>query len=195
MSSTWPEHAQVPSATFYLAQTLFDLKRYGDALPLLTGFAQVSEAPARPRRAISAGLDAPVRGASARRASRTSKRSSQRIRRTLAPAARQAITGTLAKHGNKTQQQSAYTQLMQQSPPTPEALYDAGLIAGRLGQAQNQDAAWRRLRKEFPNHSLAHQASLELARVVQEEAGPTPRPRVRRRARAATTRSAPRGSC
>lgn len=164
--TTWPEHAQVPSATFYLAQTLFDLKRYGDALPLLTGFATkypkhrlVPDAQyLLGSTRLSAGeRDAGVEDLKAFVAAYPSH--------PLAPAARQVITGTLAKHGNKTQQQTAYTQLMQQSPATPEALYDAGLIAGRLGQAQNQDAAWRRLRKEFPNHSLAHQASLELARA------------------------------
>jgi TolA-binding protein len=164
--ATWPEHAQVPSATFYLAQTLFDLKRYGDALPLLTGFATKY-----PKHRLVP--DAQYLLGSTRLAAGEREAGVEDLKafvaaypsHPLAPAARQAITGTLAKHGNKTQQQSAYTQLMQQSPATPDALYDAGLIAGRLGQAQNQDAAWRRLRKEFPNHALAHQASLELARA------------------------------
>jgi TolA-binding protein len=165
--TTWPEHPQVPSATFYLAQTLFDLKRYSDALPLLTSFAAKY-----PKHRLVP--DAQYLLGSTRLAAGEREAGVEDFKafvaaypsHPLAPAARQAITGTLAKHGNKTQQQSAYTQLMQQSPATPEALYDAGLIAGRLGQAQNQDAAWRRLRKEFPNHSLAHQASLELARVA-----------------------------
>lgn len=164
--TTWPEHSQVPSATFYLAQTLFDLKRYGDAEPLLTGFTTKY-----PKHRLVP--DAQYLLGSTRLAAGEREAGVEDLKafvaaypsHPLAPAARQAITGTLAKHGNKTQQQSAYTQLMQQSPATPEALYDAGLIAGRLGQAQNQDAAWRRLRKEFPNHSLAHQASLELARA------------------------------
>jgi TolA-binding protein len=164
--TAWPEHPQASSATFYLAQTLFDLKRYGDAQPLLTGFAAkypksrfVPDAQylLGTTRLASGERDAGVEDLKAFVAAYPSH--------PQAPAARQAITATLAKHGNKTQQQSAYTQLMQQSPPTPEALYDAGLIAGRLGQAQNQDAAWRRLRKEFPNHALSRQASLELARA------------------------------
>jgi len=166
-TTTWPEHAQAPSATFYLAQTLFDLKRYAEAVPLLASFPTKS-----PRHKLAP--DAQYLLGSTRVAMGERDAGVEDLKAFVAaypshaqaPAARQAITGTLAKHGNKTQQQSAYTQLMQQSPPTPEALYDAGLIAGRLGQAQNQDAAWRRLRKEFPSHSLAHQAALELARAA-----------------------------
>src|SRR2546430_1653010 len=35
----WPDHALVPSATLHLARTLAEQKRFGDALPLLEGFA------------------------------------------------------------------------------------------------------------------------------------------------------------
>jgi TolA-binding protein len=165
--ATWPDNSQAGSATFYLAQTLVDLKRYSDALPLLTGFATkypksrlVPDAQylLGATRVAAGDRDAGIDDLKAFVAAHPSH--------PLAATARQTITGTLAKSGNKTQQQSAYSQLMQQSPPTPEALYDAGLIAGRLGQPQNQDAAWRRLRKEFPNHPLAHQAALELARAA-----------------------------
>jgi TolA-binding protein len=165
--ATWPDNSQAGSATFYLAQTLVDLKRYSDALPLLTGFAtKYPKSRLVPdahyllgsARVAAGDRDAGIDDLKAFVAAYPSH--------PLAATARQTITGTLAKSGNKTQQQSAYTQLMQQSPPTPEALYDAGLIAGRLGQPQNQDAAWRRLRKEFPNHPLAHQAALELARAA-----------------------------
>jgi len=164
--ATWPDNSQAGSATFYLAQTLVDLKRYSDALPLLTGFATkypksrlVPDAQylLGATRVAAGDRDAGIDDLKAFVAAHPSH--------PLAATARQTITGTLAKSGNKTQQQSAYSQLMQQ-PPTPEALYDAGLIAGRLGQPQNQDAAWRRLRKEFPNHPLAHQAALELARAA-----------------------------
>ncbi len=165
--TTWPEHPQAPSASFYLAQTLFELKRYADALPLLTGFATkypkhrlVPDAQYLLGSTRLAMGDREV-GVNDLKAFVAAYPSHQ-----LAPAARQTITATLAKHGNRTQQQSAYAQLMQQSPPTPEAFYDAGLIAGRIGQLQNQETAWRRLRKEFPSHPLAHQAALELARAA-----------------------------
>jgi TolA-binding protein len=164
--TTWPEHPQTASATFYLAQTLYDLKRYGDALPLLTSFATkypkhrlVPDAQylLGATRLAAGNREAGVDDLKAFVAAYPSH--------PQAAAARQAITGTVAKHGTKTQQQSTYTQLMQQSPPTAEGLYDAGLMAGRLGQTQNQEAAWRKLRKEFPSHPLAHQAALELARA------------------------------
>jgi len=164
--TAWPEHPQAPSASFYLAQTLFDLKRYADALPLLTGFATK-----HPKHRLVP--DAQYLLGSTRLAMGDREAGVDDLKafvaaypsHQLAPAARQTITATLAKYGNRSQQQSAYTQLMQ-SPPTPEALYDAGLIAGRIGQLQNQETAWRRLRKEFPSHPLAHQAALELARAA-----------------------------
>ena len=164
--TTWPEHPQAPSASFYLAQTLFDLKRYADALPLLTGFATK-----HPKHRLVP--DAQYLLGSTRLAMGDREAGVDDLKafvaaypsHQLAPAARQTITATLAKYGNRSQQQSAYAQLMQ-SPPTPEALYDAGLIAGRIGQLQNQETAWRRLRKEFPSHPLAHQAALELARAA-----------------------------
>ena len=154
----------MPSATFYLAQTLFDLALRRRPAPADGLRRSIRSTGSSPTRNICWARRACPR-ASATRASRTSKRSSQRIRRTLAPAARQAITGTLAKHGNKSAAAKRLHPADAAIAADAEALYDAGLIAGRLGQAQNQDAAWRRLRKEFPNHSLAHQASLELARA------------------------------
>ncbi|PYN20179.1 MAG: hypothetical protein DMD99_23520 [Candidatus Rokuibacteriota bacterium] len=165
--TTWPEHPQAPSAAFYLAQALFDLKRYADALPVLSGFATKY-----PKHRLVP--DAQYLLGSTRLATGDREAGVDDLKAFVAaypshpqaPAARQAITATLAKHGTKTQQQSAYTQLIQQSPPTPEALYDAGSIAGRIGQPQNQETAWRRLRKEFPHHPLAHQAALELSRAA-----------------------------
>jgi TolA-binding protein len=37
--TSWPEHSTAASATFYLAQTLAEQKRYAEAVPLLTPFA------------------------------------------------------------------------------------------------------------------------------------------------------------
>jgi len=31
----WPDHALAPTAAFYLARTLVELKRFGDAVPVL----------------------------------------------------------------------------------------------------------------------------------------------------------------
>src|SRR2546430_71338 len=54
----------------------------------------------------------------------------------------------------------------EQTPPTPEALYDAGSVAGRLGRPSDQETAWRRLRKEFPDHPLATRAALDLGNAA-----------------------------
>jgi tetratricopeptide (TPR) repeat protein len=77
-------------------------------------------------------------------------------------AARRKATESIAKSGTPGQQQSAYSQLTQSSS-TAENLYDAGVIAGKAGKIKDQQTAWARLRKEFPNHPLAHQAAFDLA--------------------------------
>src|SRR5947208_16857802 len=55
---------------------------------------------------------------------------------------------------------------MQQPSATAESLYDAGALAGKLGQVKDQQTAWARLRKEFPNHPLTHQAAFDLAEAA-----------------------------
>src|SRR5262249_60507980 len=50
-----------------------------------------------------------------------------------------------------------------EKPAAAEHLSDAGVIAGKAGKTKEQQTAWARLRKEFPNHPLAHQASYDLA--------------------------------
>ena len=84
----------------------------------------------------------------------------------LAPAARRLITETLARYGDRSELEGTYKALMEQTPPTAEALYDAGSIAGRLARPKDQESAWRRLRKEFPDHPLAHRGALELANAA-----------------------------
>src|SRR5262249_57035651 len=76
-------------------------------------------------------------------------------------AARRKLTDSIAKSGTPAQQQSTYSQLTQPSA-TAESLYDAGVIAGKPGKIKDQQTAWARLRKEFPDHQLAHQATSDL---------------------------------
>ena len=75
------------------------------------------------------------------------------------------MTGTIAKSGTPSQQQAAISQLTEKSA-TAENLYDAGVIAGKAGKVKEQQTAWARLRKEFPNHPLAHQAAYDLAEAA-----------------------------
>src|SRR2546427_1546163 len=163
----WPDHALVPSATLHLARTLAEQKRFGDALPFLEGFAtkypnhkQLPDAQyllgwARVKSGdTKAGL-ADLRAFVAAAPNHE-----------LAPAARRMITETITRHGDRSELGAAYKTLMDETPPTPEGLYDAGSIAGRLARPSDQVAAWRRLRKEFPDHPLATRAALDLANAA-----------------------------
>jgi TolA-binding protein len=162
--AAWPQHALAPSATFYLARTLAEQKRFGDAQPLLAGFATkfpshrlapdaqyllgFARVQAGDTRAGIADLRAFLAAHPAHE---------------LAASARRTVTEALARFGDRTELQETYKALLEQTPSTAEALYDAGAIAGRLGRARDQEAAWRRLRKEFPEHPLATRAALDLA--------------------------------
>ena len=165
--ATWPEGALAPATTFYLARTLVELKRFRDALPLLTAF---------PAKYANHKLvpDAQYLLGWARVQSGDTKAGLGDLRafvaaapnHDLAPAARRMITETLSRYGDRTELQETYKALMEQTPTTAEALYDAGSMAGRLGRSRDQEAAWKRLRKEFPSHSLAFRAALDLANAA-----------------------------
>ena len=165
--AAWPDHRLAAPATFYLARAFAELKRFSDALPLLAAF---------PTKYPSHRLlpDAQYLLGWARVTSGDTKQGLADLRafvatapnHDLAPAARRMITEMLARYGDRTALQDTYKALLEQTPPTPEALYDAGAIAGRLGRPKDQEAAWRRLRKEFPDHPIARRAALDLANAA-----------------------------
>ncbi len=163
----WPQHPLAPTATFSLARTLAEQKRFDDAIPLLEAF---------PTKFKKHKLvpDAQYLLGWARVTSGDRKGGVEDLRafvaaapgHELAPAARRMITETLTRYGDRTELQETYKQLLEQTPPTAEALYDAGSLAGRLGKPRDQEAAWRRLRKDFPAHPLAFRAALDLANAA-----------------------------
>lgn len=160
---TWPDHAQVPSATFYLARSLVDLRRWNDALPLLTTFlSRFANAKLAPDARYLLGWARVTSGDARSGLADLRAFVAAHPSHELAPAARRMITETLARYGDRDDLVEAYKSLMEE-PSTPEGLYDAGVIAQRLGRPRDQDAAWRRLRKEFPDHALARRAALDLA--------------------------------
>jgi TolA-binding protein len=164
--SGWPDSPLAPGATFYLARTLVELKRFGDALPILTAFpAKYPGHRLAPDTQYLLGL-ARVSSGDTGGVDDLKAFVLAAPNHAMAPAARRMITTTLARYGNRTQLQSTYAQLLAQQPATAEALYDAGSIAGRIGDQKGQDTAWRRLRKEFPGDPLALQAALELANAA-----------------------------
>lgn len=164
---TWPEHALAPSATYHLARTLIELKRPDDATALLAPFAaRYPNHRLLPEaryllgwsRLAAAKTDAGVADLRAFIADYPTHE--------LAPQARRALTGALLKQGKKSDLAEEYRSLVSQSPPTAEALYDAGRIAEKLGRSKDAEAVWKRLRSEFPAHVLAKRGSLELARAA-----------------------------
>jgi len=164
--TNWPEHAQAGSATFYLAQTLVEQRKYSEALPLLATFG--TKYPKHKLAPDAQYLLGSTRLAAGERDAGVSELQAfvaAHPTHQMVPAARRAITDSLAKSGSPTQQKTAYTQLMQPSA-TAESLYDAGVIAGKLGQVKDQQVAWGRLRKEFPNHPLTYQAAYDLAETA-----------------------------
>ena len=164
--TSWPEHANAAPATYYQAQTLVDLKRYTEAVPLLKDFATKF-----PKSKLVP--DAQYLLGSARLAAGERDAGVAELQAFVAAypghpqaaAARRRITESIAKSGTPAQQQSSYSQLTQPSA-TAESLYDAGVIAGKAGKIKDQQTAWARLRKEFPNHALAHQAAYDLAETA-----------------------------
>jgi TolA-binding protein len=164
--TNWPDHAQAGSATFYQAQALFELKRYTEALPLLTSFegkypkhklAPDAQYLLGATRLAAGERDAGVRELQAFVAAHPSH--------PMVPAARRAITDTVTKSGTSSQQKTVYNQMTQPSA-TAQSLYDAGVIAGKSGRVKDQQTAWARLRKEFPNHPLSYQAAYDMAEAA-----------------------------
>jgi len=70
------------------------------------------------------------------------------------------------RQGKKSELAEEYKTLIAQSPATAEGLYDAGLVAGKLGRSRDADSAWARLRREFPDHPLSGRVSLQMAQTA-----------------------------
>ena len=165
--ATWPNHSQAASATYSLARALVELKRFDEAIPLLTSFpAKYGGQKLVPDAQYLLGWSRVTAGQWKDGVDDLRTFVAAYPSHELAPQARRKITETQAAHGSRAQQQSTYKQLMDQSPPTAEALFDAAGIAARLNQPREQEAAWRRLRKEFPDHPLALAAALDLAKAA-----------------------------
>jgi TolA-binding protein len=164
---TWPEHRMAPSAAFSLATALVDLKRFSEALPLLESFA--AKYPGQkhvPNAQYLLGWTRVQMGD--RRAGIADLRAfvEKYPSHDLAPGARRLVADTLVRFGDREELQETYKTLMAQTPPTPEALYDAASLAGRLGRAKDQEAAWRKVVAEFPAHALARRAALDLSALA-----------------------------
>jgi TolA-binding protein len=164
LTSTWPEHAVAPAATLQLARAYIELKRYNDAMPLLTSFA-AKYPTSKLVPAAQYQLGALRLATGDQRTGMTDLREflAAYPNHEQAPAARRLMGQALAKYGDREDLAASYKALMEQEPPTAEALYDAGVIAGRLGRPKDQEEAWKKLRTDFPEHALARQVTLDRA--------------------------------
>lgn len=167
----WPQHAHVPSATYYRARALIELKRHEEAVALLDGYdTKFPDGKLVPDAAYLLGV-ARLRAGDAK-AGLADLRSfaSAYPSHAQVPAARKLISEGLARSGNREELQGQYKALMATQPPTPEAFVEAANLARIAGRAADQEAAWRKLRSTFPDHRLARHAAYDLAnRAFQQK--------------------------
>jgi TolA-binding protein len=161
----WPDHALAPSASYHLARSLVAQHRYEEAVQILQAFlgkhATHKLAPdalyLRGWARVAAG-DTKAGVADLRAFSEANPAHPD------ASSARRLIVETVVQHGGDSQDLiEAYRVLMAQSPASPEGLFDAAGIAGRLGRTRDQELAWRKLRTTFPEHALSRRVALELS--------------------------------
>ena len=165
--TTWPEHALASAATFQLARALVEAKRIPEALPLLSTFpGKYPSSKLIPDAQFLLGWakvnNGDTRGgvADLRAFLKTNPSHEQ------APEAQRLIGQTLGKSGNRDEMLESYKALMEQSPPTAEGLAEAVDIATRLSRPKDAEAAWRRLRSQFPDHTLTRRLALSQANAA-----------------------------
>jgi len=162
----YPDQPTAPSATYYLARSLLDLKRAPEAVPLLRPFATKypgHKLVPNARYALSEALI--ETGETSEGLAGLREFVAAYPTNELTPQARKLIADGVLQGGSKADLADKYKKLMNQSPSTPEGLYDAAQMATRLGRSQDAEAALARLRKEFPDHALAMRATLDLAQA------------------------------
>ena len=165
--ATWPDHSLAPSAAVYAASALLELKRYPDVQMLLLDFP--TRYPTHPLRADAQyflGV-ARLRGGDAQGGAADLRAFvAENPNHAYAPEARRLTSQTIARTGTRAELEAAYQARIAESPSTPEGLQEAATLAGRLGRPKDQEAAWRKLRKEFPDHAFARRASLDLGNAA-----------------------------
>jgi TolA-binding protein len=161
---TWPEHRVAPSAAYQMARLLVALDRASEALPVLAdyetrypAFSLMPEIHYLLGVARMASGDTRAAVADLRAFIETNP-SHERV-----PEARRHLLQYAVRSGDRAELQAAYATLMRETPPTPEVLGQAFAIASRLERTRDKEAAWKKLRAEFPDHPVAHKAAFELA--------------------------------
>ena len=164
---TWPDHPQAASATLQLARALADEKKASEAVAVLQPFA--SKYPSSKLLPDAQYLLGWAKwnsgdkrgGLTDLRAFVTANPSHEQ-----APAARKIIAQAMATNGDREEMLEAYKVLMDQEPSSADALYNAVQIATRLGRPKEQEAAFKRLSTDFPDHALTRRAALDRANTA-----------------------------
>jgi TolA-binding protein len=161
--NTSPQHDQAPPASLLLARALIELKRFGEAQPVLSGFATKYPASSLIPDAqfllgwVKVHDGDPQGGLTDLRAFVAANPKHAQVKD-----AQGLIAKVAGQHGSRAQKQEAYTAFMQ-DPVSAEGLVSAAAIAKELGRAKEADAAWRKLRSEFPDHPETRRMALEHA--------------------------------
>jgi TolA-binding protein len=160
----WPEHQLAPSATYQLGRALVELKKYDDAVPVLSALetkyptfkfaadAQYLLGWSRMRSGDMKGGLADLKTFVARYPSHA-----------LVPDAKKLVTDAAVRVGDRNDLAQAYVALMKATPATAENLIEAASVANKLGRPRDEEAAWRKLNVEFPDHPLTAKLAFNLA--------------------------------
>jgi TolA-binding protein len=168
--STWPEHAQAPPATFQLARALVEAKRPTEAVPLLTGFAaKYPGSKLIPDAQYLLGWAKYHNGDRQGGLAELAAFAAANPSHPEAASARRLTAHGYARYGDRSQRITAYKALMEQTPASAEAYYEAAAIAVGLGMRAEQEAAWRKLRAEFPDDPLTRKMALDMAAVAYKQ--------------------------
>ena len=152
--TTWPEHAHAASATLELSRGLVELKRAGEAQALLTPFAtKYPTSKLTPDAQFLLGWIKMNTGDQRGGAADLKAFLTANPNHEQAPEAQRLITRTVAKTGTRAEMEEGYKTLMAEDPPTAEGLRRAFEIATRQSRPKDADAAWRKLKSQFPEHA------------------------------------------
>ncbi len=171
MLAAFPDHALAPSAAVQAARMLVDLKRSTEALSVLADFPKkYPTSPLLPDAQFWSGWIKATNGSESR-AGLAELRAfvAANPNHAQAPAARQLIAQTLGRAGDRDEKLDAYKMFMEQKPPTADALYNAAKIAKDLSRPRDQEAAWKRLSTEFPDHPLTRKVALDASKDAFKE--------------------------
>ena len=162
--TTWPEHAHAASATLELSRGLVELKRAGEAQALLTPFAtKYPNSKLTPDAQFLLGWIKMNTGDQRGGAADLKAFLTANPNHEQAPEAQRLITRTVAKTGTRAEMEEGYKTLMAEDPPTADGLRQAFDLATQLSHPKDADAAWRKLKGQFPEHAATRRLALALA--------------------------------